>query len=202
MEFYPGATAVPGERRTPRLFLRPLRASDVELDYDAVMSSAEMLRRWSQSGWPADDFKVLQNLEDLRRHEREHEERQAFTFTVLDPPGTRCLGCVYITPLRPEARPLCDGAALAANVAFWVRASELANGLEAHLLASLREWLRSEWWFDCVVFTIAEQETRQAALLAEAGLQLRSTFTLSDGRACSAFLVNRSPPDSSPRLPC
>ena len=116
MEFYPRNAAAPVERRTQRLFLRPLRASDVELDYDAVMSSAEMLRRWSQSGWPADDFTLAQNLDDLRRHEREHEERQAFTFTVLDPPGTRCLGCVYLTPLRPEAAALCEGAAHAATV--------------------------------------------------------------------------------------
>ena len=45
MEFYPGSTPVPQAMRTSRLFLRPLRTTDVELDYDAVMSSAEMLRR-------------------------------------------------------------------------------------------------------------------------------------------------------------
>ena len=45
MEFYPGSAPVPAEYRTSRLFLRPLRTTDVELDYDAVMSSDEMLRR-------------------------------------------------------------------------------------------------------------------------------------------------------------
>ena len=188
MEFYPRNAAVPGEKRTHRLLLRPLRASDVELDYDAVMSSAETLRRWSQSGWPADGFTLSQNRDDLLRHEREHEERQAFTFTVLDPPGTRCLGCVYLTPLWPESAALGEGAAHAVNVAFWVRASEPTSDLDAHLLATLRDWLSTEWSFDRVVFTIAVGETRQAALLTAAGLQLRSTFTLSDGRACSAFL--------------
>jgi RimJ/RimL family protein N-acetyltransferase len=188
MEFYPANAAVPAEKRTHRLFLRPLRASDAELDYDAVMSSAEALRRWSQSTWPADDFTLSQNRDDLLRHEREHEERQAFTFTVLDPPGARCLGCVYLTPLRPEAATLGEGAVHAVNVGFWVRASELGDDLDAHLLATLREWLRTGWSFDRVVFTIAEGETRQGALLTEAGLQLRSTIELPDGRVGSAFL--------------
>ena len=48
MDFYPANAAVPEEKRTDRLLMRPLRATDVELDYDAVMSSAEQLRRWSR----------------------------------------------------------------------------------------------------------------------------------------------------------
>lgn len=62
MEFYPGSAPVPAEKRTSRLFLRPLRTTDVELDYDAVISSAELLRRWSHSNWPAHDFTLSKNL--------------------------------------------------------------------------------------------------------------------------------------------
>ena len=62
MEFYPANAPVPQEKRTSRLWLRPLRATDVELDYDAVMSSAAMLRRWRQSKWPADNFTLAENL--------------------------------------------------------------------------------------------------------------------------------------------
>ena len=107
---------------------------------------------------------------------------------MLDPAGTRCLGCVYLTPLPPPARHMCAGAAHGVHVGFWVRASELASDLDRHLLAGLREWLRTEWLFDCVVFTISRQDARQAALLADAGLRFRSTITLPDGRVCSAFL--------------
>src|SRR5512136_809591 len=144
MEFYPASAPVPQEKRTARLYLRPLRATDVEVDYDAVMSSAEMLRHWSQSGWPADGFTLAQNLADLQRHESEHLERKAFTFTVLNPPGMQCLGCVYIMPLRPEQVALCPDATYAADVGFWVRASELPTGLEQHLFATLRDWFRAE----------------------------------------------------------
>jgi len=187
MEFYPAGAPVPQEKRTSRLYLRPLRATDVELDYEAVMSSAEMLRRWSQSNWPADDFTLAENLADLQQHEREHIERKAFTFTVLNPRGTQCLGCVYILPLRPEEVPLCKDATYAADVGFWVRTSELANALDEHLLATVRDWFRAEWAFDCVLFTIGQREAHQAALLKAAGLEQRLTCTLWDGRLCWVF---------------
>ena len=159
----------------------------MELDYDAVMSSAEMLRRWSQSDWPTDDFTLAQNLDDLQRHEREHIERKAFTFTVLDPPGTQCLGCVYIVPLRPEEILLCKDAAYAADVGFWVRTSELINALDQHLAATVRDWFQAEWAFDCIVFTVSQQDTHQAALLEAAGLEQRLAYTSPDGRPWWVF---------------
>jgi hypothetical protein len=187
MAFYPPDARVPEEKRTDRLLLRPLRATDAELDYDALMSSAEQLRRWSQSGWPADDFTLAENLADLQRHEREHGERVAFTFTVLNPQGDRCLGCVYITPLWPQIAELCAGAAYPADVGFWARTSELAGELDKHLLATLREWFASEWAFDCIVWAIGRQDARQADVLREAGLQQRTAFALANGRQCWAF---------------
>ncbi len=179
--FLPQSAAVPESIRTERLVLRPLRASDVENDFDAVMSSAPELRRWSESDWPADDFTVAGNFADLERHEREHAERLAFTYTVLDPSERRCLGCVYIVPVRDEARELCAGWTDAACVGFWVRASEMPADLDQHLLATLLRWFRTEWSFDGVLFTNAAAEERQARLLAEAGLRCRPLRS-SDGR--------------------
>ena len=190
--FYPADASIPAAWRTPRLFLRPLRATDVELDYDAVMSSAAMLRSWSQSAWPADAFTRAENLEDLRRHEREHVAREAFTFTVLDPTEARCVGCVYLQPLPADAGALCDGAAHPVRIGFWVRASQIANDLDRHLLSCLRDWLAREWRFDCVLFVIAPDNTRQAALLEDAGLRLQSTLELPDGRRCAAYSESTS----------
>ncbi|MGB0386914.1 MAG: GNAT family N-acetyltransferase [Ardenticatenaceae bacterium] len=192
MEFYPASTSVPSEWRTNRLWLRPLRATDVALDYEAVMSSREQLRRWSQTDWPTDDFTLAQNLGDLEGHEREHEQRVAFTFTVLNPEGTRCLGCVYIIPLVAHTAHLYANATYAANVGFWVRTSEVPNHpstgsgqrLDKHLFATLRDWFATEWPFDALTFIISQQDTRQAALLSQAGLERRLTFELGDGRPC------------------
>ncbi|MCX6092509.1 MAG: GNAT family protein [Candidatus Bipolaricaulota bacterium] len=183
---FPSSGSAPHEVRTERLVLRPLRASDAERDYDAVMSSAPELRRCRGSEWPADDFTLDENRADLVRHEREHERGEAFTYTVLAPDETRCLGCVYIVPVWPEAAPLCGAAACAACVGFWVRASELANDLERHLLTALREWLKAEWPFDCVLFTNYAADTRQATLFAETGLS-RLPLAWPGGRTGWAF---------------
>ena len=182
MEFYPANRSVPSEKRTSRLLLRPLRATDVALDYDAVMSSRVQLRRWSQTTWPSDDFTLAENQEDLQGHEREHEEGVAFTFTVLNPGGTRCLGCVYIMPLRPDIEHVCADARYGARVAFWVRTSEIANNLDQHLLATLRDWFTTEWPFDCVMFIVSQQDARQPAILSEAGLTRRLSFNLRSGK--------------------
>jgi len=190
--FYPADAPIPAAWRTPRLFLCPLRATDVELDYDAVMSSTAMLRSWSQSGWPADDFTRAENLEDLRRHEREHVAREAFTFTVLDPTEARCLGCVYLQPLPPGAPTLREGAAHPVRIGFWVRASQVADDLDRHLLTCLREWLAGEWRFDRILFAIAPGNVRQSVLLEDAGLRLHSTLELPDGRRCAAYSESTS----------
>lgn len=182
----PARGSAPSETRTERLVLRPLRASDAERDYDAVMSSAAELRRWSGGEWPSDDFTLAENVADLERHEREHERGEAFTYTVLSPDEARCLGCVYIVPVWPEAAALCEGAACVACVGFWVRSSEIERDLDKHLLAVLLEWFRNAWPFDCVLFTNMAGETRQAALLTEAGLK-RFPLEWPDGRTGSAF---------------
>jgi RimJ/RimL family protein N-acetyltransferase len=187
MEFYPTSAAMPEEKRTARLLLRPLRATDAELDYEAVISSAEQLRRWSPSDWPADDLTLEQNRDDLQRHEQEHDERKAFRFTILNPDATRCLGCVYIVPLWRQTVHLCVDAAHAALVAFWVRASEVANDLDRDVLAAVRDWIKSEWAFDCVVYITSQHEERQASLLREAGLERRAAFTLGNGRSHWTF---------------
>jgi hypothetical protein len=78
----PGSSA-PATTTIDEFFLEPLTTDHVELDYAAVMDTREWLREWSGSTWPADDFTVDENREDLARHQREHEEGVAFTFTVL-----------------------------------------------------------------------------------------------------------------------
>jgi len=120
-------------------------------------------------------------LDDLQRHEREHIERKAFTYTVLNPQATKCLGCVYIEALWPEAAQLCSEAEYAAVVSFWVRTSELPNDLDRHLLDTLRKWFQNDWAFDCVLFGTSPQDTRQPALFADSGLEQRLAFPLPNG---------------------
>ena len=182
-QFYPAAAAVPAELRTAEFVLRPLRATDVELDYEAVMDSREMLRRWGGGSWPADDFTLEGNLADLQEHEQEHEQRVAFTFTVMNPDETECLGCVYLTPFREMRRWMDDGFSdenddFTAVCRFWARQSRLADGLDGRLFDALREWLEEAWEFKQLYFRANEHDTRQRGLFINAALDLAYDFQI------------------------
>jgi hypothetical protein len=151
------------------------------------MASAEQLRMWSDSEWPADDFTLAGNLADLQRHQDEHDRGEAYTYTVLTPDACQCLGCAYLYPLAEPMQQVCAGASAAVAVRFWVRTAEIANELDRHLLATLRDWLAKEWVFDCSVYPANPLDKRQAALLTAAGLELRLVYTRPDGRPWCVF---------------
>jgi len=183
--------SAPAGLSTAHLRLQPLRVSDVERDYDAVMSSRAALRRWSQSTWPAEDFTLAENRDDLERHEREHEAGEAYTYTVLAPDSERCVGCVYIAPLRPEEEALLGDAAgeRCARVTFWVREAEIAHDLDRRLFEALHEWFDAAWKFDGVVFATAHDEVRQQQLFRDVGLADRGPCALADGRVVQLFVA-------------
>ena len=54
--FYPGDARIPEVLRTDEFLVRPLRATDVALDYDAVISSRAELLLGSAGTWPREGF--------------------------------------------------------------------------------------------------------------------------------------------------
>ena len=178
--FYPGDARVPEVLRTEEFLVRPLRATDVTLDYDAVISSRAELFLRSGGTWPREGFTLEENLADLERHEREHDERVAFTYTVMNPAETDCLGCIYINPLEnflghdgADAGYLSDRTAY---VTFWVRQSRLADDLDRRLLRALISWFKDEWAFLHVVFVAQKAEEHHIRLFEEAGMRFLYTL--------------------------
>lgn len=172
---------VPEGLATDDFTLRPIVADDAETDYAAVMESRGFLRTWEQSTWPEDDFTVAANREDLEKLERRHASHQAFTYTVTDPTGTECLGCVYLIPTNArmfaKARVTPVGSRrwddYEATVYFWIRESRLATETDRVLLEALRTWLAQEWSFEGRLFVTNEQFTQQVDMIEHTGLQLR-----------------------------
>jgi len=173
--FYPLDAAVPDRIAGDGFVLRPLSVAHNALDYAAVMDSATLLRRWSSSRWPADDFTLADNRLDLAIHQREHEARLAFTYTVLDPLGGTCLGCVYIKPNTVAELGPHDNHAL---LRFWVRRPLLGTGIDARLLAVLRDYPANGLAFDRIFFHTNAGDSYQQRLFAGAGLQFRGRFTI------------------------
>lgn len=167
------AGAVPERHAAGGLVLARLTASHDERDHAALMASVDYLRRWSDSDWPANDFSVAENREELGWHDEEHEARIAFTYSVLDQSERRVLGCVYLRPLRdmlltrgvePPAGPGWPGGD-APCVRGWVRRDE-PEQLESRFLAVTLDWLTGpDWAFPELWWTAASDDAQQLAAL-------------------------------------
>ena len=129
--------------------LRPIRESDVAIDYPAVMGSRERL--WDKYGeawgWPPADMSFEADRKDLARHEAEIAAHESFNYAIFDPAETELLGCVYVDP--PD-----DGspAGTEAVVSWWVVDQEVGGELEKALEAFVPGWLNDIWGFRSVHF--------------------------------------------------
>lgn len=190
----PGAP-VPAGLTTAEFILRPITADDAEMDHAALMETREHLRLWEQSTWPTDDFTVEANREDLVGLEKRHREHRAFTYTVLEPEGIECWGCVYVFPTdatflaKSTVTPVGsdEWSDVEAVVYFWTRLSQMERGTDARLLAALRTWFADEWKVEKPVFVTNEEFTQQADLLRGTDLTLK--FTLVEPGKPGTYLV-------------
>jgi hypothetical protein len=170
MTFYPDDASIPAALWSDEFLLRPLRAADVELDYEAVMATQEPLRQRTGGRWPRPGFTLSENLADLEGHEADFQARRGFTYTITDPTESRCLGCVYVYPPGDDWHGQAgDDEAV---VWFWVRPDCVAADLDRRLLAVLVPWLRGDFAFARVLFRTWAGDERQTAIFGEAGLRV------------------------------
>ncbi len=199
MEPRNGGFAAPEELRAKDFLLRPIRASDAEIDHEAVMESKAFLRIWEQTGWPQEGFNVEANRDDLVRHERSHAKGASFTYTVVNPELDQCLGCVYVFPtsadLFGQAQIAATGEARWEDyelaVYFWVRTSRLADGLDTSLVDALDVWFRQQWGVKRHLLLTNERVEQQVALLKSRGRTLRFELAYS-GKPAKELAYSRS----------
>ncbi|HST81785.1 MAG TPA: N-acetyltransferase [Kineosporiaceae bacterium] len=126
--------------------LRPIKATDVGLDFPAVMGSRQRL--WSiygaAWGWPPADMTYEEDRRDLARHEVEIAAHQSFNYALFDAMETALLGCVYIDP--PE-RVGAD-----AEISWWVIDSYVGFELEKALDLFVPQWVTASWPFQAPRF--------------------------------------------------
>jgi hypothetical protein len=177
MPFYPEDAPVPTELRTDTLIVRPLRASDAELDYDAYMSSPETIASHSGGRWQLEGFTVAEDRRLAEQHERDHQARKNFAFIVMTPAEDKSLGCVYVLPLLPYLQRIGASGALAADigagaaiVTFWVRQDNEDADLSRRLVIALRKWFGREWTFAGIFFRVNRDEIGSLRALEAAGL--------------------------------
>jgi RimJ/RimL family protein N-acetyltransferase len=122
--------------------LRPIRATDVDLDMVAVMGS--QARLWSIFGpawqWPPPSMTREQDRADLTRHEAEIQAHESFNYALFDAAESALLGCVYIDP--PEK----SGAD--AEISWWVVDELVGRASEAALDELVPRWIATNWPFE------------------------------------------------------
>jgi hypothetical protein len=121
--------------------LRPIRESDVDIDYPAVMGSRERLwsiygRAW---GWPPATMTYEEDRADLARHEREIAAHESFNYALLNLSETELLGCVYIDP--PEK------AGADVEISWWVVDDRVGSDLAHALDVLVPRWIAKVWPF-------------------------------------------------------
>ncbi len=139
--FVPDDFAVPEGLEHDRFRLRMLTVHDVVKDYDAVVSSTDHLQGvfGERSSWPSVDLTLEQDLIDLGWHQKEFQKRTSFAYTVMSLDESRCLGCVYFYPSQDADWNV--------DAYLWVRADEVAGGLDAELFDAVRGWVAHSWPF-------------------------------------------------------
>ena len=139
--------------------IRMLTVNDVVKDYDAVMTSIDHLQGvfGPNSNWPSKDLTFEQDLIDLGWHQKEFQRRTSFAYTVVKLDESEVVGCLYIYPTSKGDYN--------ASIMMWVRASEVANGLDNILFDSVKKWISEKWSFKKVAYPGREISWEQWQLM-------------------------------------
>jgi hypothetical protein len=122
-------------------------------DHEAVTASASKIRYvfGPSNDWPSETISFEENLNDLKRHEKEFNDRTAFAYAIFDPSGSEYLGCIYINPLHSIINSNFNELKCQAQVYFWL--SSLHTRInEIEFLEILKTWLLAFWPFEKVIF--------------------------------------------------
>lgn len=127
--------------------LRPIRATDVDLDMVAVMGSrARLWEKYGEAwGWPPATMTHEQDREDLAHHEQEIADHVTFNYAIFDEGETELLGCLYLDPPDDRSAPGADVVA-----SWWVVDAQVGSPLDEALQAFVPTWLAEVWGFEAV----------------------------------------------------
>ncbi len=181
MAFYPINESIPKQLITEHFKLRPLLATDVEKDYEAVLATRTRLLRISDGQWPKEGFTLKENLTDLERHEKEHLERKQFTLTVMNPKDQICLGCIYINRPGEDMIKYYQQNDLSTDyvafLTYWLRPDYSGKDFEINFLKTLIAWMNEMWKFDQINYYIGKNAFEsEHEIFLKAGLKLSFEF--------------------------
>lgn len=135
---------------TDNFVMLPTDTEYFESDHVAVMKSKNILRLWSQSEWPEDNFSLEQNKEDLSRHVEDNVNHAAYGYMFYSLDRKACYGSLYVNPILPVLESYEVSAqeeslirAKDARIDYWV--VEGQRQLEKQITEALQKWFADVW---------------------------------------------------------
>jgi hypothetical protein len=151
ISFFPNDKEVPSKLIFDSILIRQLRSTDNELDYQAVI----------ESGFRPEGFPKEENLKQISKHERDHNDRKEFAFTIMDVNETICYGCIFIKPINPFLKfaffndRVIESLDIKENdpgISFWITPKGWKLNLFERILKELKNWFKAEWSYDRLFF--------------------------------------------------
>lgn len=159
---------------TSSFCLFPTSIDFYESDYVAVMENKELLRIWSQSSWPEDDFTSEMNKEDLKHHIEDNHHHTAYGYMIYSLDKKTCYGSLYVNPIRntPENYHLTKEEiniinSIDARIDCWI--AQLSSDLELFIIKELKNWFESVWKID-IFFSARKGMDKRIKIYEEIGL--------------------------------
>lgn len=142
----------PPELRKDNYVARQLKASDVYLDYMAVMSSIEAIHKIRGGKWPTSDLSFEDDLIDLSWHQREFEFKTSFAYTIMNLDETKCLGCIYFYPPRSGMSDAKGDGDSDVEISWWVTQKMFEQGFYEELSFDIKQWVEDKWPFKKIAY--------------------------------------------------
>jgi hypothetical protein len=172
------SATIPEELRTDWFIARPLSEIYAELDYEAYMTSWNVIGSHNAGRWQTEGYTLEENRRQIVAHEVEHTSRRSLAFILLSPDERRSLGCIYMNPLQElldriivKGWGVSTGRPQEAMVTFWVREVEQESDLPDHVVREVEAWLQQEWEFAGYVWRVRNEERRSILAMEQAGLE-------------------------------
>jgi hypothetical protein len=153
MAFIPDNFVPPRFHETRRLSLEILSTDNAVQDYECVMECANAIRGvfGPDSGWPANEMVLAENLSDVARHEGEFFAREAFAYSIFDKSATRrYVGCLYIKPIKSRIENDKRKVLFQAQAFYWFSPVATDNDFARLAAEEIVQWVETSWPFTAV----------------------------------------------------
>jgi len=123
------ANFAPPNLTKDKYIARQLTIKDTKADYNAVMSSIDIIHKTRGGDWPTSDLTYEDDLADLGWHQREHDFKTNFCYAIMSPDEKEYFGSIYFyAPGEPmsDAKSV-DGVNV--NISWWITQKKYDEGL-------------------------------------------------------------------------